>query len=144
MRTTKRIESLQDVQAYISKLHYAIKNGVEIIFPIDRKIDRERNTKFTNKYTMAELFSAEPLTVSLKRELLSLSERDYICTVGDIRFPKRSEMRVFGKIYRASDDVYIKIRVELFDPNSFGSHTVFVMSFHFVEIPFCDKDFPYR
>ena len=67
-----------------------------------------------------------------------------MCTVKDLRFPKRSEMRVFGKTYNFTEDVYIKIRVELVDPNNANNHTTFVMSFHFAEKPFNADDFPYR
>ena len=31
----------------------------------------------------------------------------------DVRFPKKSEMREFGKVYNGTEEVYIKIRVEL-------------------------------
>jgi len=53
-------------------------------------------------------------------------------------------MREFGKVYNSSDEVYIKIRVELFDKSGFGQHTTFVMSFHFAETPFSEEYFPYR
>jgi len=107
-------------------------------------VDEGRDIRYTNRYTIATLFPNESPVDVLKRELLTLSEKDYVCTVGDIRFPKRSEMRVFGKTYRATENVYIKIRVELIDRNCCGCPTTFVMSFHFAEIPFSDKDFPYR
>ena len=67
---------------------------------------------------------------------------DYIRTVKDIRFPNRSEMREFGKEYNGSEDVYIKIRVELL--GEYGNTTMFVMSFHFAEKPFEMKMFPYK
>ena len=69
-------------------------------------------------------------------------EGEYMRTVKDTRFPGRSEMREFGKVYNGADDVYIKVRVELL--NSFGNHTVFVMSFHFAERPFDPAMFPYK
>jgi len=63
-------------------------------------------------------------------------------TVKDIRFPKRSEMREFGKVYNSKDDVYIKIRVELL--GTYGTPATFVMSFHFAEKAFTPEMFPYR
>lgn len=45
-------------------------------------------------------------------------------TVKDTRFPKRSEMREFGKVYNGTEDVYIKIRVELL--GLYGNTTTFV------------------
>lgn len=63
-------------------------------------------------------------------------------TVKDIRFPKRSEMREFGKVYNGNEDVYIKIRVELL--GIYGQTTTFVMSFHFAERAFEPEMFPYK
>lgn len=67
---------------------------------------------------------------------------EYIRTIKDIRFPKRSEMREFGKVYNGIDDVYIKIRVELL--GDYGIPTTFVMSFHFAETSFRPEMFPYK
>ena len=44
---------------------------------------------------------------------MTLTEEDYMRTVKDLRFPNRSEMREFGKVYNSNEDVYIKLRVEL-------------------------------
>ena len=60
----------------------------------------------------------------------------------DVRFPNRSEMREFGKVYNGKDDVYIKIRVELL--GMYGNTTTLVMSFHFAEKEFTQEMFPYR
>ena len=79
---------------------------------------------------------------ALKRELLTLSVDHYMRTVKDIRFPNRSEMREFGKVYNEKDDVYIKIRIELL--GMYGSATTFVMSFHFAEKAFTPEMFPYK
>lgn len=80
--------------------------------------------------------------VALKRELQKLTVEEYMQTVKDLRFPKRSEMREFGKVYDGKGDVYIKIRVELL--SEYGNHTTFVMSFHYATIPFTPEMFPYR
>ena len=90
-------------------------------------MDTNRDERYTNQYTVNMLFPNENPLDALKRELLKLSVEDYMRTVKDIRFPKRSEMREFGKIYNDTDDVYIKIRVELL--GMYGSTTTFVMSF---------------
>lgn len=91
---------------------------------------------------MNTLFPNENPVDALKRELLTLKVEDYIQTVKDIRFPKRSEMREFGKVYNGKDDVYIKIRVELL--GMYGHATTFVMSFHFAEKAFTPDVFPYK
>lgn len=140
--TQVRIESELEVKAYIQGLKYALNNGAKIKFQAKRHVDENRDEKFTNQYTVNTLFPDENPVEALKRELLSLSVEDYIQTLKDIRFPKRSEMREFGKVYNGTDDVYIKIRVELL--GMYGQTTTFIMSFHFAERPFTPEMFPYR
>ena len=140
--TNKRIESKLEVQAYIQNLKYALNNGASIQFQISRLVDEKRDERYTNLYTVNLLFPNEDPTTALKRELLTLSVEDYIQTVKDLRFPKRSEMREFGKRYVGNGDVYIKIRVELL--SAYGNATTFIMSFHFAEIPFTKEMFPYK
>ena len=77
-----------------------------------------------------------------KRELQKLTVEEYMKTVKDLRFPNKSEMREFGKVYDGKGDVYIKIRVELL--SAYGNHTTFVMSFHYATVPFTPEMFPYR
>lgn len=139
----KRIEPEAEVEAYIAKLRYALSNGAKINFQEVRRIDEDRDIKHTNKYTMATLFPKENPVSVLRRELMSLTVQDYMHSVKDIRYPKRSEMRVFGKTYNSTEEVYIKIRVELLDPTGMGGNTTFVMSFHFAEKAFKEEDFPY-
>lgn len=140
---TKRIETEDEIKAYVARMKYALNTNAKITFQINRKVDEERDIKYTNRYTIAELFPDDNPKDVLRRELLALSVKDYQYTVKDDRYPKRSEMRVFGKTYN-DDDVYIKIRVELMSTADCGEHSVFVMSFHFSEIPFSKDDFPYR
>ena len=140
--TKARIESELEVKAYIQDLKYALNNGAKIDFKAKRLIDEKRDEKYTNQYTVNKLFPNENPVVALKRELLTLSVEDYMRTVKDTRFPKRSEMREFGKVYNGTEDVYIKIRVELL--GLYGNTTTFVMSFHFAEKPFTPEMFPYK
>ncbi|MGF7185320.1 hypothetical protein GGQ84_001406 [Desulfitispora alkaliphila] len=141
----KRKESKLEVQTYIDRLKYAIKSGsVTINFQKDRNVDQGRNKKYTNRYTMGQLFPDEDEVEALKRELSLLTVEEYIETVKDTRFPKRSEMRVFGKQY-SGDDVYIKIRVELVSiAHASGDSFIMVMSFHYSEWDFKESDFPYK
>lgn len=140
--TKSRIESEIEVKAYIQNLKFALNNGAKIDFQAKRLVDEKRDEKYTNQYTVNKLFSDENPVDALKRELLTLSVEDYMQTVKDIRFPKRSEMREFGKVYNGTDDVYIKIRVELL--GMYGNTTTFVMSFHFAEKAFTPEMFPYK
>lgn len=140
--TKARIESELEVKAYIQNLKFALNNGAKIDFQVKRRVDDNRDEKYTNQYTVNTLFPDENPVDALKRELLSLSVEDYMQTVKDLRFPKKSEMREFGKVYNGNDDVYIKIRVELL--GIYGQTTTFVMSFHFAERPFSPEMFPYK
>lgn len=143
-RESKRIESESDVQSYLSKLKYALDNKASINFQEMRVVDLEKDLKHTNKYTIGELFPDENPVDALRRELKTLTVQEYLETVKDIKFPKKQEMRVFGRKYPGFEEVYIKIRVELVNPTNFGGHTTFVMSFHFAEHQFKKEDFPYR
>lgn len=140
--TYARVESELEIKTYIQNLKFALNNGAKINFQAKRRVDDNRDEKFTNQYAINTLFPDENPVDALKRELLSLSVEDYMQTVKDLRFPKRSEMREFGKVYNGTDDVYIKIRVELL--GMYGQMTTFVMSFHFAERSFSSEMFPYR
>lgn len=140
--TKSRIESEIEVKSYIQDLKFALNNGAKIDFQAKRLVDEKRDEKYTNQYTVNKLFPDENPVDVLKRELLTLSVEDYMKTVKDIRFPKRSEMREFGKVYNGAEDVYIKIRVELL--GLYGNTTTFVMSFHFAEKAFTPEMFPYK
>lgn len=137
-----RIESEPKIKSYIQNLKYALDNGAKITFQAKRIVDEKRDERYTNQYTMSTLFPNESPDQVLRRELKKLIVEEYIRTVKDIRFPKRSEMREFGKIYNGIDDVYIKIRVELL--NMYGNMATFVMSFHFAEKAFTPDMFPYK
>ena len=134
-----RIESELEIKSYIQNLKYALNNGAHIEFQAIRRVDHNRDERYTNQYTVDKLFPDENPVDALKRELLTLTEEDYIRTVKDLRFPKRSEMREFGKTYNRDEDVYIKIRVELI--GQYGNITTFVMSFHFAEKVFTSEIF---
>ncbi len=140
--TMSRIESELEVNSYLQNLKYALEHDARIEFQIHRLVDEQRDEKFTNQYTVNTLFPDEDPVVALKRELSTLTTEQYMRTVKDIRFPKRSEMREFGKVYEGQGEVYIKIRVELL--GMYGEKTTFVMSFHFAEKPFESEMFPYK
>ncbi len=140
--TKARIESELEVKSYIHNLRFALNNGAKIDFQAKRLIDEKREEKYTNQYTVNKLFPDENPVDALKRELLTLTVEDYMQTVKDIKFPNRSEMREFGKVYNGTEDVYIKIRVELL--GMYGNTTTFVMSFHFAEKSFTSEMFPYK
>lgn len=140
--TNTRIESELEVKSYIQNLKFALNNGAKINFQAKRRVDNNKDEKFTNQYAVNTLFPNENPVDALKRELLSLNVENYMQTVKDFRFPKRSEMREFGKTYNGTDGVYIKIRVELL--GIYGQITTFIMSFHFAEKAFTPEMFPYR
>lgn len=137
-----RTESEFEVRSYLRDLRYALEHNAKVDFQIERQVDCHRNPRYTNQFTVADLFPDENPVDALKQELKTLSVEEYMRTVKDLRFPNRSEMREFGKVYDGKGDVYIKIRVELL--SAYGNHTTFVMSFHYAEIPFTPDMFPYR
>ena len=141
-KTKARIESELEIKSYIQNLRFALNNGAKIDFQVKRLVDEKRDENYTNQYTVNMLFPDENPVDALKRELLTLTVEDYMQTVKDTRFPKRSEMREFGKVYNGTQDVYIKIRVELL--GIYGNTTTFVMSFHFAERDFTPEMFPYK
>ena len=140
MRT--RIESELEVRSYLLDLRYALEHGAKVTFQAERQVDQGRDIRYTNRFTIADLFPDENPVNALKRELQKLTVEEYMQTVKDLRFPNRSEMREFGKVYDGKGDVYIKIRVELL--SEYGNHTTFVMSFHYATILFTPEMFPYR
>lgn len=140
--TRTRIETELEVKSYLQNLRYALAHNAKVTFQIERRVDSNRDMKHTNQFTVADLFPDENPVSVLKRELQTLSVEEYMQTVKDLRYPKRSEMREFGKVYDGKGEVYIKIRVELL--SAMGGHTTFVMSFHYAEIPFTSDMFPYR
>ncbi len=140
--TKNRIESKLEVNTYLQKLKYALDHDAQITFQARRLVDKKRDEKYTNQYTVDTLFPDENPVDALKWELKTLTVEEYMKTVQDLRFPKRSEMREFGKVYNGMQDVYIKIRVELLGLD--GNTTTFVMSFHFAEKPFTIDMFPYK
>ncbi len=140
--TKSRIESEDEVKSYTQNLKYALDNGARITFQAKRMVDLERDERNTNQYTVAALFPDENPEEALRRELRTLTIEEYVKTVKDLKFVKRSEMREFCKVYNGTDEVYIKIRVELL--GLYGSPTTFVMSFHFAERAFTSDMFPYK
>ena len=66
-----RIESELEVKAYIQNLKFALNNGAKVDFQAKRRVDDNRDEKFTNQYTVNTLFPNENPVDALKRELLS-------------------------------------------------------------------------
>ena len=134
----KIVKTVNEVETYLAKLKYALSLDNTIIeFQESRQADFARMIQHTNKYTIAELFPNESAKLVIKEELKKLKTTEYIETVKDTKFPKRSDFWIFGKVYN-SKNVYIKFRVEIFERNR-----IFVLSFHFSEWPFEKKDFPF-
>ena len=138
---TYRIESREEVSAYLSKLRYAIDGGARLVIQEERQVDKNRPVIYTNTFTIPDLFPDEDPQVALRRELKTLTVEEYIKTVKDLRFPNKSEMREFGKIYAGTKEVYIKLRVEIL--GHVGQPPLFVMSFHYAMRPFSEETFPY-
>ena len=141
----KYIESKDEITTFLDNLFYALNSGnakIELIQ--DRTADKGRVDKYTNRYTLLCLFPDKDPVEALHQELATLSADEYIETVKDIRYEKRSPLRVFCKEY-GGENVYIKLRVELLKMLSSGiDNYILVLSFHYAEKSFSDNDFPYR
>ena len=86
--TTARIESELDVRAYLQDLKYALEHGAKLTFQEERLVDQHRDQRYTNRFTVADLFPDENPVTALKRELQKLTVEEYMQTVKDLRFPK--------------------------------------------------------
>ncbi|MFO7968494.1 MAG: hypothetical protein R6U15_00090, partial [Candidatus Izemoplasmatales bacterium] len=130
------------VKTYLDRLKYALgQSDSRIIFQEYRMVDENRPIEYTNRYTIASLFSDESPSKVMRRELKKLKVNEYMHTVKDLKFKNRSDMFVFAKKYTGF--VYIKIRTELISKQH-TSNYVFVMSFHFSDKPIKNKYFPYK
>ena len=140
-----RIESRQEVGTYLARLKYALESdSAKIVYQEKRRIDTRRQEKYSNEYTLEDLFPGQEAITILKEELLKLNNEEYIETVKDTRKQSRSEMRVFGRVY-FKGEVYIKIRVELCNVKQcYGADLVFVMSYHYSTENFEESTFPYK
>lgn len=134
----KIIKTREEVETYLAKLKYALSlDNTLINFQGDRQIDIKRAIEFRNSYTISKLFPDESPKEAIKRELNNLKVNEYMETMKDIKFPKRSDLWTFGKKYN-SKDTYIKFRVEIIERCN-----VFIMSFHLSDRPFENKNFPF-
>ncbi len=140
----KYTESKDEVVTFLDSLFYALdSDNAKIELIQDRNVDKGRIDKYTNRYTLLCLFPDEDPVEAIKQELSTLSIGEYIETVKDLRYEKRSPLRVFCKKY-SGEDVYIKLRVELLKMLISGNDNyILVLSFHYAEKNFSDGDFPY-
>lgn len=75
--TNKRIETELEVKAYLQNLKFALQNGAKLDFQIKRRMDENRNEKYTNQYTVNTLFPNEDPIIALKRVVVTHSRRIY-------------------------------------------------------------------
>lgn len=87
--TKNRIESKLEVNTYLQKLKYALDHDAQIAFQARRLVDKKRDEKYTNQYTVDTLFPDENPVDALKRELKTLTVEEYMKTVQDLRVPQR-------------------------------------------------------
>ncbi len=68
-----RTESRQEVETYIARLKCALKtDSAKIKFQKNRRVDRNRDKRYTNAYTIARLFPKQNPNEVLKKELAKL------------------------------------------------------------------------
>ena len=77
----KRIETRSEVDTYLDQLKYSLTNSkAKLQFQKERQTDTQRDERFTNRYTVGDLFPDEDPVDALKRELLTLRAENYIET----------------------------------------------------------------
>ena len=72
-----RIETEAEVKAYIQNLRFALNSGARIDFQVHRRVDENREERFTNQYTISTLFPSENPLEALRRELLHFAEKAF-------------------------------------------------------------------
>ena len=83
----KRRETELEVDTYLQRLAYSFASDcVRLQFVIDRFVDSQRAERFTNRFTIGDLFPDEAPEKVLRRELLTLKTENYIETVKDIKY----------------------------------------------------------
>lgn len=68
-----RIESRLEVQSYLQDLCHALANGAQIKFQELRQVDKSRNIRYTNRFTVADLFPDENPVDAIRHELQTLT-----------------------------------------------------------------------
>ena len=76
--TRTRIESEIEIQAYLQDLRYALSHGAQVSFQAERLVDQNRDVRYTNRFTVADLFPNENPVDALKRELQTLTIEEYM------------------------------------------------------------------
>lgn len=137
-----RIESEIEVALYLKDLVSALHHDkVRIKIQMSSYANRDRDERYTNRFTINNLFPNEDIPTALKRELKLVEIENYIETVVDREFPTKLEFRVFGKYY--DDYVYIKMRVEQEGEHK-NNPLVYLISFHYAMYKYHQNDFPYK
>ena len=62
--STTRIESELEVRAYLQNLKYALEHGATITFQEDRLVDKNRDVRHTNRFTVADLLIPRMLSAA--------------------------------------------------------------------------------
>ena len=70
--TRTRIESEIEVQAYLQDLRYALSHCAQVSFQAERLVDKNRDVKYTNQFTVADLFPNENPVASFQMKTLSM------------------------------------------------------------------------
>lgn len=133
----KYIESQLEVETFLEKVKHTLENNGHILLQGHKRSEKDRPAENTNQYTVKDLFANTDITESLKKELQTLKVSEYMYTVKDIKFKKRSPLRVFAKEYKHKN-VYIKIRVQILH------NEIYVLSFHYVMYDINVEEFPYK
>ena len=70
-----RIESELEVQSYLQDLHYALSHGATISFQAERLVDQNRDVRYTNQFTVADLFPTKRKEARIHEDMSVLHGR---------------------------------------------------------------------
>ena len=84
--TRTRIESELEVNSYLQNLRYALSHNATITFQTERLVDQNRDLRYTNQFTVADLFPDENPVNALNTIIRVFAHMSYPPTSGTLVF----------------------------------------------------------
>lgn len=126
MNQNSIISPLPVVQIFLTELKTILISDKCELDILPKKKDEDSTDPFTTQNKMIDLGYD---TDDVKRELLTLTEKEYIETIVDSKDSTKPPFFVFGKKI-TQKDVYIKVKIR-----DKSTNKVFCISFHYPRFP---------
>lgn len=133
-----RIESQQDVNSFLKDTKEYLNNKAHLYCEVLNCSKDQDFKEVKNAYSLSSIFPDDNPIRALKRHLKGLKQESYICTIKDMHFLKKSEIRVFCLALQKKN-FYLQIRNE----KILNNHTIYI-SLKFSNSEFEKNIFPYR